>query len=136
MKNSIRSFPKGMLFDMDGVLLITTQHSDQSWQQVCQQFAPTLGLSPQLLEEALCESRSAYRRDIKHDAEKQRRDRLEPFATRRETVERALEHIGRGDITLATEMVRAYETLRDEHRQLVSHALDTLQQLRDCAIPL
>lgn len=121
---------------MDGVLLITTQSSDQSWQLVCQQFAPTLGLSPQLLEEALRESRGTYRRDIEHDAQKQRRDRLEPFETRRETVERALEHVGRGDSRVASEMVRAYETLRDEHRQLAPHALDTLQKLRDGALPL
>jgi len=35
---------KAVLFDMDGTLLITTQQSDQSWQQVCDQFAPHLGL--------------------------------------------------------------------------------------------
>lgn len=36
--------PKAVLFDMDGTLLITTQRSDQSWQQVRDQFAPHLGL--------------------------------------------------------------------------------------------
>jgi UDP:flavonoid glycosyltransferase YjiC (YdhE family) len=35
--------PKVVPSDMDGTLLITTQ-SDQSWQQVCDQFAPHLGL--------------------------------------------------------------------------------------------
>lgn len=121
---------------MDGVLLITTQSFDQSWQLVCQQFAPTLDLPPHRLEAALRESRSAYRKDIEHNAQKQRRDRLEPFETRRETVERALEQIGRADSTRATELVRVYETLRDRHRQLAPYALETLQRLRDCSLPL
>ena len=120
---------------MDGVLLITTQSPDKSWQQVCQQFAPNLGVSPQRLEEVLRESRDVYRRDINQDTQKQRRDRLEPFETRRETVEKALEQIGRGDKTLATEMVRAYEAIR-EKRQLTPSALDTLQKLRDLGLPL
>lgn len=121
---------------MDGVLLIMTQSSNQSWQQICQQFAPVLGLSAEVLEEALRKSRDAYKKDIEHNAEKQRRDRLEPFATRRETVEQALEQVGKGNAILATEMVRAYETLRDKHRQLAPYAFDTLQKLRDRAIPL
>jgi beta-phosphoglucomutase-like phosphatase (HAD superfamily) len=128
--------PKAIIFDMDGVLLITTQSSDQSWHHVCQQFAPSLNLAPHLLEEALRASRRAYRQEIAHDAQKQRRDRLEPFTTRRETVERALARIGREDQELATEMVRRYEALRDEHRQLAPRAFETLQQLRDCGFPL
>ncbi len=133
MKNA--NIPKGILFDMDGVLLVPTQPSEQNWQQVCQQFAPSLGLASQVLENALRESRLAYRKDIEHDAQKQRRDRLEPFETRRETVERGLEHLGTGDWTLATEMVRAYEAIR-EKRELTPSALETLQKLRDRAIPL
>ncbi|MBV9688855.1 MAG: hypothetical protein JO202_03990 [Ktedonobacteraceae bacterium] len=85
---------------MDGVLLIPTHRSDQSWQQVCQQFAPRLGLSAHLLEKALRQSHCAYRKAIEHDAQKQRRDRLEPFETRRETVERGLQHLGRGESML------------------------------------
>jgi HAD superfamily hydrolase (TIGR01549 family) len=77
-----------------------------------------------------------YRKDIEHNAQKQQRDRLEPFETRRETVERALEQIGRADSTVATELVRVYETLRDRHRQLAPYALETLQRLRDRALPL
>ncbi len=121
---------------MDGVLLITTQRSDQSWQQVCQQFAPILDVAPEVLEQALRESREAYQREIEHNSEKQRRDRLEPFATRRETVEHALQHIGKENTTIATAMVYAYETIGNEHRHLAPHALDTLQQLRDLNIPL
>jgi putative hydrolase of the HAD superfamily len=128
--------PKGILFDMDGVLLITTQRSDQSWQLVCQQFAPRLALSEHRLEQVLHESRRAYRQEIQHDPAKQRRDRLEPFATRTETVERALKQVSRGDTALASEMVRVYERLRDEYRQLTPAALETLQKLRDWHIPL
>ncbi len=135
MKNQI-TFPKGMLFDMDGVLLMTTQSPDQSWQQVCQQFAPELALAPHLLAEALGKSRRAYKREIEHDAQKQRRDRLEPFETRQEMVERALKQLGREEHVLAAEMVRAYEALRENHRQLTPHALETLQRLRDLALPL
>lgn len=121
---------------MDGVLLMTTQSPEQSWQQVCQQFAPRLVLTPRLLEEALHESRHAYKKEMEHDAHKQRRDRLEPFETRQEMVERALKQLGREEHTLAAEMVRAYEALRENHRQLTPYALETLQRLHDLALPL
>jgi putative hydrolase of the HAD superfamily len=135
MKNTAPS-PKGILFDMDGVLLLTTQHSDQSWHQVCQQFAPRLGVSPSLLEQALRASRQVYRHEIEHDVHKQRRDRLEPFATRRETVEKAFKQLGQNEYALASDMVRAYEALRDTHRQLAPLALETLQRLRTEGLPL
>jgi putative hydrolase of the HAD superfamily len=135
MKNTIPS-PKGILFDMDGVLLLPTQSAHQTWKQVCQHFAPTLGLTPQRLEEALVESRHRYRQEIEQDTQKQRRDRLQPFETRCETVEQGLERVGKGDVTFAAEMVHAYEALSDEHRQLAPYAEETLQKLRDCAFSL
>src|SRR5579885_120270 len=134
MKNVIPS-PKGMLFDMDGVLLLSMQPPERSWQQVCQQFAPFLDVAPHVLEEALRESRQAYNRAIEHDLQKQRRDRLEPFETRCETVAHALEQFSNGGSLLATEMVRAYEAIH-EKRQLTPFALETLQQLRERAFPL
>jgi haloacid dehalogenase superfamily, subfamily IA, variant 1 with third motif having Dx(3-4)D or Dx(3-4)E len=120
---------------MDGVLLVAAQSSQQSWQYVSQQFAPRLGLSVQRLDEALRESRRAYRKEIAHDVQKQRRDRLKPFETRQETVAHALENIGRSDSALAVEMVHAYEATH-EKRKLAPGTLDTLQKLRDCALPL
>jgi FMN phosphatase YigB (HAD superfamily) len=102
----------------------------QSWQHVCAQFAPRLGIPPERLLQALRESITAYRKAIAHDAEKQHRDRLAPFIVRRETVEAALVHVGRKDTALAAEMVRAYEALREAHRELAPHALETLQTLR------
>ena len=109
---------------------MSAQRSDQSWQQVCSQFAPSLGLSAEDLFRALHESIAAYRKAIEGDAEKQRRDRLDPFAVRTETVQVALTHFRRGDTTLAAEMVRAYEVLRDEYLEPVPHALGTLETLR------
>jgi len=32
MNTGSHRLPKAILFDMDGTLLITTQHADQSWQ--------------------------------------------------------------------------------------------------------
>lgn len=61
---------------------------------------------------------------------------MEPFETRREVVEQALEHLGHNNGELASAMVRAYEALRDEHRQLAPHTLGTLQALRDRGLPL
>jgi putative hydrolase of the HAD superfamily len=122
--------PKAVLFDMDGTLLMSAQRSDQSWQQVCFQFAPRLGLPAEDLFRALHEGIAAYRNDIEGDTEKQRRDRLDPFAVRTETVQAALTELDRGDMTLATEMVRAYELLRDEYLAPVPHAIETLEALR------
>ena len=136
MNHNAITLPKGILFDMDGVLLVTTQSSNQSWQHVCQQFASTLGVSPETLYQFLSESRDAYQRDIENDVDKQQRDRLEPFATRRETVEKALEHIGKKDTLLASEMVRAYEILREKHLQPSPHTLDVLRAFQKHAIPL
>jgi putative hydrolase of the HAD superfamily len=133
---SRKPFPKGILFDMDGVLLIRTQSSEKTWQQVCLQFAPLLDLSPQRLEEVLRESRHTYRRSLEHDPEKQRRDRLAPFETRQEVVEKALKQVERPERALASEMVRTYETMSESSRLLAPYARETLQMLRDRAFPL
>jgi putative hydrolase of the HAD superfamily len=130
MHTGVLYAPKAVLFDMDGTLLMSAQRSDQSWQQVCSQFAPRLGLLAEDLFRALHESIAAYRKAIEGDAEKQRRDRLDPFAVRTETVQVALTHFGRGDTTLAAEMVRAYEVLRDEYLEHVPHTIETLEALR------
>jgi len=125
-----------MLFDMDGTLLITTQPPDQSWQKVCFQLAPQYNLSPEILLQAIRQSYAAYKNAIKDDAEKQRRDRLDPFAVRLEMVEEALALIGKKDSRRASAMVHAYEALREAHRQLTPHALDTLQTLEAKGIRL
>ena len=130
MNSKVHHAPQAILFDMDGTLLITTQRSEQSWQHVCAQFAPRLGLPSDLLFHALRESIAAYREALEHDAVKQRGDRLDPFTMRRETVEAALIHVGREDTALAAEMVRAYEALREAHRELAPRALETLRTLR------
>ncbi len=119
MNTGVLHAPKAVLFDMDGTLLMSAQRSDQSWQQVSFQFAPRLGLLAESLFHALRESIAAYRNDIEGDTEKQRRDRLDPFAVRTETVQAAL-----------TELVRAYEALRDEYLAPVPHAIETLEALR------
>ncbi len=135
MKSNL-PFPKGILFDMDGVLLLTTQHSEQSWQFVCQKFAPTLGLLWQDLFEVFCKMHDAYENDLEHDAQKQRRDRLKPFETRKEILNQTLEHFDKGNSQIASEMVRAYETLRCAHRQLAPCAVNVLQKFREHNLPL
>jgi putative hydrolase of the HAD superfamily len=130
------SHPNGIFFDMDGVLLITPQRDEQSWSLTSQYFAPKLHLSPQSLEDALRHRRVLYRYELEQDTQKQRRDRLEPFETRTETVEKALIDVDRNEHGLAPQIVRWYETLRDEHRQLAPHAIDTLQTLRARGMPL
>lgn len=122
---------------MDGVLLVSPhQTSAQSWEVVARQCAPMLGLPAASLLQALQESRRAYRRNIENNAAKQRRDRLFPFETRQETVEHALNTLNRADREAAAEIVRAYEALRDAHRQLAPFALELLQELRNSAFPL
>ena len=121
---------------MDGVLLVTSQSSSQSWREVAQQFAPLLGIPGEILVQTLQESRQAYKREIEYDPEKQRRDRLEPFETRQEMVASALKALGRENESVAADMVRAYEELREAHRKLAPHALEVLQELRKRAFPL
>ncbi|WP_165423097.1 hypothetical protein [Ktedonosporobacter rubrisoli] len=80
--------------------------------------------------QALQESRLAYKREIENDVEKQRRDSLEPFETRQETVESALKVLNRERKDVAAEMVHAFETLHHSYRQLTPHALELLEGLR------
>jgi len=136
MRLNDRPSPRGIIFDMDGVLLVTSQSAAQSWREVSQQFAPILDISVEALVQALQESHFAYKREIEYDAEKQRRDRLEPFETRQETVEGALKALNRESKDVAAEMVRAFEALHHTHRQLTSHALELLEELRKGAFPL
>ncbi|GHO48582.1 hypothetical protein [Ktedonospora formicarum] len=70
MKRPTNAFPEAMLFDMDGVLLLITQSSDQSWSSVCQLFAFSLGLAPETLLDAFRQSRKIYKHKIKYDPEK------------------------------------------------------------------
>ncbi|HEU5382251.1 MAG TPA: HAD family hydrolase [Ktedonobacteraceae bacterium] len=128
--------PRGIIFDMDGVLLVTSQSSAQSWREVSRQFAPILNIPTEALVQALQESRHAYKHEIECDAEKQRRDRLEPFETRQETVESALKALSRENKSVAAEMVHTYEAFREAYRQLAPHALEVLQELRKRAFPL
>lgn len=121
---------------MDGTLLSETETPDQSWQKVCLQLAPQYTLSPEILLQAIRESYTAYKTAIKDDEEKQRRDRLDPFAVRVEMIEEALARVGKKDSQRASIMVHAYEALREAHRQLTPHALDTLQALRAKGIRL
>ncbi|RAQ95834.1 hypothetical protein A4R35_09825 [Thermogemmatispora tikiterensis] len=128
--------PRGLLFDMDGVLLLTSQSPAQSWQEVARQFAPALDLPAEALFQALQASYQAYRRAIAHDPEQQRRDRLEPFETRLEVVAGALASLQRAPNEMAVEIVRAYEQLRDAHRSLAPHALEVLQICRQRSLAL
>lgn len=125
-----RRSPKAFLFDMDGTLLLSTQTPDESWQLVCSQFAPLLHLSPHLLIQSLHESYIKHKRDIDNDADKQRQDRLDPFAMQQALVEQGLASVGMTNTELAIKMVQAYDTLRETHRELAPHTLDTLHKLR------
>ncbi len=129
--------PRGLLFDMDGVLLLTSQSPSQSWREVARQFAPVLNLPAAALFQALLRSYRAYRHEIAHDLEKQRRDRLEPFETRLEVVEQALTVVQRvQEREMAVEIVRAYERLRETHRHLAPHALQVLGVCRQRSLAL
>jgi putative hydrolase of the HAD superfamily len=121
---------KAFLFDMDGTLLLSTQTPDESWQHVCSQFAPQLHLSPSILVQALRESYIKHKRDVGNNADKQRKDRLDPFAMQRAMVEQALIAVGMTNTGLAIKMVQEYDALRETHRKLAPYALDTLQVLR------
>jgi HAD superfamily hydrolase (TIGR01549 family) len=137
MKEKEKPYPRGIIFDMDGVLLVSPNQSPaQSWEEVARQFAPLLDIPTESLVQALQESRRAYRREIEQDVEKQRRDRLQPFEMRQKTVENALEALHRENTEVAADMVRAYEALREEHLQLAPSALELLQALRKRAFPL
>ncbi len=136
METRERTSPRVILFDMDGTLLSETETPDQSWQKVCFQFAPHYNLSPTILLQAIRESYTTYKNAIKDDAKKQRRDRLDPFTVRLEMIEEALVLVGKKDSRGASEIVHAFEALREEHRQLTPHALNTLQALQAKGIHL
>lgn len=121
--------PQGILFDMDGTLLFTTQRAEQTWFHVFEQFVPQHHFAPELLSEVMSKVYTVYKRAIAKDPILQQKDRLHPFEVRKETIEQVLKHVGKTDTALAEAMVQAYEILREQHRCLAPFALETLEQL-------
>src|SRR5690242_3881629 len=113
MEPKARNSPEAILFDMDGTLLSETESPDQSWQKICFQMAPQYDLVPERLLQAIRETYATYKKAIKDDAKKQRRDRLDPFAVRLEVIEAALARVGKKDFQWASEIVHAYEAVRE-----------------------
>jgi putative hydrolase of the HAD superfamily len=136
MKTKARTCPGAILFDMDGTLLSETETPDQSWQKICFEMAPQHDLAPERLLQAIRESYAAYKTAIQDDTTKQRRDRLAPFTVRVEVITEALSRVGTKDAQWASEIVHAYDALREAHRQLMPQALGTLQALQANGIRL
>lgn len=136
MSSNTKSFPKAVLFDMDGTLLVSTQSAEQSWFSAIQQVARSHDLPVETLFRAFQASYARHKRNIEHDSELAQRDRLEPFEVRRETVQNALLQIGVNQPAYAEEIVHIYEALREQYRQLAPFTIETLQDLRKHEIRL
>lgn len=136
MEHQRKQTPQGMLLDMDGTLLLTTQHAEQTWLSVFEEFQPLHHQAPERLQRYMREVHTTYKHTIADDDLLQRRDRLHPFVVRTELVEQVLAQVDIVDTDLATSMVRVYETQRDYHRQLSPSALETLGRLRQQSIRL
>jgi len=123
-------FPRGIFFDMDGTLLLMTQNAEQTWLDVFTHFGPQHALSPAFLSKVMHQVYIDYKQEMAEDEAKQRRDRLHPFAVRKELVEQVLRLAGKADAVLAENMVHLYESLRDKHRQLTPFAIEILNSLK------
>ena len=128
--------PHGVLFDMDGTLLQTTQASEQTWQEAFTQLVPLHQLDPEVLSQVMHEVHTSYKKEIADDTKKQLRDRLHPFEVRTEMVEQVLARAGKASNALAKSIVQAYEVLSNRHRRLAPFTLEVLEQLRQRNIRL
>lgn len=136
MRRQNESVPQGVLFDMDGTLIQTTQTSEQTWQAAFTQLLPLHQRDPQVLSQIMRDVYASYKKEIAGDSEKQVWDRLHPFEVRTEMVKQVLARAGKSSVPLATSIVQCYEMLRDRHRSLTPFALETLEQLRQRNIRL
>lgn len=136
MEQQPKQPPLGVLFDMDGTLLLTTQRAEQTWLHIFEQFEPLHHLAPTLLYQVMHEVYTTYTLAIVNNDRMQRRDRLQPFEVRQELVDHVLACVGITNAALVIPMVQAYEMQREHTRCLAPSALETLGQLRKQGIRL
>ena len=127
------NLPRALLVDLDDTILDAHRNPDEAWIGVCREFAGRLGAaSPEALHAAILESRDW----IWTDPERSRLGRLDMTGTRREIVQRALDHLGIPYSPAAEDMADRFTALRDEAIRPFPGALDTLRRLGDDGIRL
>lgn len=136
MEDQGKTIPRGIFFDMDGTLLLTTQAAGESWLHVFRHFEPCHHQSPERLGQTMHDVYHMYKQSIANDESLQQWDRFHPFEVRKQLVEQVLAHANISDEALTLSMVKVYEAQRDHYRCLTPSALETLQKLRQKGVRL
>ena len=125
--------PKAIIVDLDDTVL-DSGDPKVSWRQVCAEFAPSLGIMPGYLFEALNDATGWFW----DNQPRAREGRLDLVAARRTIFTRALLSLGLEDPEPAVvdALARRYTALRDEAVTPFQGALAALERLRESGIQL
>ena len=124
---------KAILFDLDDTIVAWDVVSDESWKQVCHQFATQVeGLQADKLYTAIRETGGWYWSDpVRH-----RQGRVNLCAARREVVSIAVASLGINDRSLANEIADSYGIEREKAAFLFPKVIDVLHHFRNCGLKL
>ena len=123
---------KAILFDLDDTILAFTDPVEPSWQAMCEQHAPALGLPAEKVLAAINQVRDWYWAD----PERHRRGRFDLAQTRRENVLKALANLGLDRPSIAIKIADGFSAMRMELLRPFPGALETLGQLKKSGLRL
>ncbi len=124
--------PRGIMFDLDDTIIAFDAVAHPAWLQICKTYAPQMALAPDVLFNAIRDTRTWFW----SDTERHRKGRLNLDQTRITIITQALHKLNVSDIAIANEMAEAYTAEREAQIDFFPDAERTLQYLRDQQIQL
>jgi putative hydrolase of the HAD superfamily len=123
----VHPLPPVVLLDLDDTILNYTSVGDPCFQNLCAEFAPQVGVTPEELWASVQRSRDWYWSDL----ERHRAGRLDLKKARRVLVSLAFEQLGIDNQVVANELADSFTVRREELVHPYPGAIDVLQALRD-----
>jgi putative hydrolase of the HAD superfamily len=124
--------PQTLLLDLDDTILDDTGARDRCWEVACDEAAARHGVDRDELLRSIFEVRDWFWAD----AERHREWRQDMSGAWREVARLALERLGIEDDALAAELGDRNAALREELRELLPGAVETLEILRERGVTL
>jgi len=124
---------KAILFDLDDTIIAFDAVAEQSWLDVCRQFAPRIdGIEGDQLYTTIKEMRKWYM----SDKERHRYMRLNLERSRRELVAMSFERLDINAPELANQLADSYGVEREREIFLLPGAIDTLKHFKNANLRL
>lgn len=117
-----KPYPRAVLFDLDNTILADDASAQQSWQQVCADYAPNLAVSSDDLFRAIEETRRRFWNDTANSDI----NRLNLHKATREVVAIALGMMGLNSPEIGQRIAEDYRTRREETVEPFPGAIEAL----------